>query len=209
MSIGLKGLIQLSNRIKKLEKEHAYDCESLCAALASANENYENISAANEECTGNCPELSGPSFTVDLLSAVNTNTDFNEAPYNTGDPGSGGWIAVTYGDEAPEEQDFLTVLQTAGFLSGGDIVAYDELGGFCITAAGFSTIGDFVPGAAYQFNVTGPMVLDSSAVAGLTGEFSVENCIEDCNDEFNVVAAEELVNAASAAADAGSCQPCE
>lgn len=210
MAIGLKGLNALKNRIRKLEKEHTVDCESLCTALGDAETNYDQVVADNGVCVGNCGTLSGPSFTVDVQSAVNTDTDWSTAPYNQIDPGSGGWIAVTYGVGAPLGQDVLAIATTASFLTSlAGVIIYGDNNDVCIPEGGFSTIGDFVPGSVYQFNIGAlNQVLDSSTVPGLEGEFSVENCIQDCNDEFDIPAAQAIVDAAAAAADAGSCQPC-
>jgi len=234
MPIGLKGFIALQNKTARMQKEIdalepiEVDCESLCLNLSNANEevgnaqnifdlasnsledaqnNLESTETQNAECIAACGELDGPSFYIDDEgTAQNTNTDMETAPYNTG-AFEGGWIVFRYGSEAPEDQNMLDVFNSEGFFNfegENGYIVYNSESAAMWPAFGLNAIGNLVPGEEYQLNIPTASYINSAAVEGMEGQFTVaaNDCIEECNAEFNIPEAEEAVENAQSEFDA-------
>ena len=123
-----------------------------------------------EECTSE----EGTTLTMDGVSQP-IDTNFEEAPYSTSDPGEGwGWIVITYSEEGPIGQDVSTVFTTEGFFEGSfpeGLTVFNSAAAIYWPTFGLNNIGDFVPGESYQVNINTNSIINSGA-AGLEGFFT-------------------------------------
>ena len=132
------------------------------------------------------PPSEGPLLTLDILEPVASNQDYTCTapdgeecppfpPYNSQDAPFG-WLILQYSEEGPEGQDVQTVFTTDGFFEGdfpNGITMFNQEGAMYWPAFGLNAIGNFVPGQNYQINITQDSSINTAAVEGLEGMFSI------------------------------------
>ena len=151
----------------------------ICFTIESGGEEVtiEDIIDTEELIEKDCEECTseeGTTLTMDGVSQP-IDTNFEEAPYSTSDPGEGwGWIVITYSEEGPIGQDVSTVFTTEGFFEGSfpeGLTVFNSAAAIYWPTFGLNNIGDFVPGESYQVNINTNSIINSGA-AGLEGFFT-------------------------------------
>ena len=132
------------------------------------------------------PPEETPKLTVDGGEPVGSNQDYTCTapdgeecppflPYGSQEEPFG-WIILQYSEEGPEGQDVQTVFTTEGFFEGdfpNGLTIVNQVGAQWLPTFGFNAIGNFIPGENYQINITQDSSINTAAVEGLEGMFTI------------------------------------